>query len=521
MRKIVLTLIALTLVLTLFSGCKKQQTGDSFILYNGGEPESLDPAAISGVPEHRIYMTLFEGLVSYDPQTCEPVPGVAESWEVDETGTVFTFKLRDAVWSDGTPITAQTFVDSWLRFLNPETAASYAWMMNMIIKGAGDYNSGKAGSEAVQVRALDDKTFQFETTGPVPYAVGMLAHYAFACHPLHAIEKHGDSWTNVENFVGNGPFILKEWEPQSRLSAVPNPKYWDKENVKLSEVVFLPMEDNNTAMNMYINGELDWSTQVPVDRIEEGRNLQGYHVNEFLGTYYYGFNTKRKPFDDARVRKAFSMAISRTDIVEKITRGGEIPAYGMVPPMPGYTQTAGVKEDIGAAKKLLEEAGYPGGEGIEFTILYNTDERHKKIAEYCQQIWTEQLGAKVELENQEWKTYLNTREQGQFDVTRAGWVGDYLDPNTFLELFVSGSALNGGKFTNEQYDARIEGATKIRDSKKRLATLAEAEDILIKEEMAVMPIYFYSQSNLIDTNKWGGWYENTLDIHPTKNIYRK
>jgi oligopeptide transport system substrate-binding protein len=391
----------------------------------------------------------------------------------------------------------------------------------MIIKGGQEFNEGKAGADGVKIKAIDESTFQMELTAPAPYALGMLAHYSFAITPTHVIAKFGDKWTNVENFVGNGPFKLSEWKPQEKLVVVKNDKYWDKKAVKLDSVVYIPTEDNNTAMNMFINGEIDWCTEVPSDRIEEAKALPAYHNAPILGTYYYVFNTVRKPFDDARVRKALSMAISRKDVVEKITKTGDIPAFGMVPPMGDYKALEG-KEDVEEAKKLLAEAGYPGGKGFKkFTILYNTNDNHKKIAEYVQQAWETNLGIKVELENQEWATYISNKDGGNFDVARAGWIGDYLDPNTFLELFISTSGQNGGKYNNPKFDEAIESQKSILDPKKRLAMLKTAEEYLITQDQALMPFYYYSQESLVDMDKWGGWYPNTLDIHPFKYVYRK
>lgn len=522
MKKIFFLFLVALMSLSVFTGCSKSASDATFIIHNGAEPESLDPALISGVPEHRIYMSLFEGLTTYDPKTAEPIPALAKSWDVSEDGLTYTFHLRDAKWSDGTPITANTFVDSWLRFLNPETAAKYAWMMTMIVAGADDYNSGKKGPEAVKIKAVDEKTFQVTLTGPAPYFIGMAAHYAFSIQPLHVIKEHGSKWTNVENIVTNGPFKLSEWSPQDKLVVVPNEMYWDKENVSLKKVIYLPIEDNNTAMNMFVNNELDWCTNLPSDRQDEGKAMDAYQNNPVMIVYYYVFNTQRKPFNDPRVRKALSMAISRKDVVEKITRKGDIPTTSMVPPMGSYKPAEGNAEDIEAAKKLLAEAGYPDGKGLDtITILYNTDDNHKKVAEYVQQAWENNLGVKVELENQEWKTYLKTREKGEFDVARAGWAGDYLDPNTFLELFIASSSMNGGKYNNPEFDRLIKAATKILDTKKRLETLRKAESLLINKDQAIMPFYYYSQSNLIDMDKWGGWYPNTLDIHPTKTIYLK
>jgi len=492
-----------------------------FRLVNGAEPESLDPHQIQGVPEHRIFEAIFEGLVAYDPKTADAVPGLAESWTASADGTQYTFKLRDAVWSDGVKITAQTVVDSWLRGLDPATASPYAWFPAMFLKGAAEYNDGSAGKEAVGIRALDEKTFQMDLLGPLPYAIGALAHYSFAVVPLHAIAKNGDKWTMPANFVGNGPYTLKEWVPQSYIKVVPNAKYWDAKAVKLDEVIFYAIDDNNTAYNMYLNGEVDWMTTVPLDQIEAASLRKDYHRAPQLATYYYVFQVEKAPFNDARVRKALSLAFDRQALVNQVTRGGQIPALGIVPEMAGYTGLGEPKVDIAAARKLLAEAGYPNGVGFpKTTILYNTSEAHKAIAEFLQQEWKKNLNITIELENQEWATYLSNRNAGNFQVARAGWVGDYQDPNTFLDMFLTGAGMNGGKYSNAVYDLLINEAARM-GGKDRLEVLMEAEYIMIVEDQALMPIYYYTTNNMIDTSKWGGWYANTMDYHPTKDVYRK
>jgi oligopeptide transport system substrate-binding protein len=492
-----------------------------FRISNGAEPESLDPHQIQGVPEHRIYETIFEGLIVYDPVTADGIPGLAESWTVSDDGYQYTFKLRDAVWSDGVKITAQTVVDSWLRGLNPETASPYSWFPAMFLAGAEDYAEGLAGKEAVGIRALDDKTFQMDLVGPLPYAVGALAHYSFAVVPMHAIAKHGKDWILPENFVGNGPYVLKEWSPQTRIVAVKNDKYWDAANVKLDEVVFYPIDDNNTAYNMYLNGEIDWLTSIPLDQLDAASLRRDYHRAPQLATYYYVFQTEKAPFDDARVRKALSMSFSRQDLVDRVVRGGQIPAWGIVPEMAGYASLGEPVEDVVAARRLLAEAGYPNGVGFPRTsILYNTDSNHKAIAEYLQQEWKKNLNINVELENQEWATYLSSRNTGDFQIARAGWVGDYQDPNTFLDMFVTGTEMNGGKYSNAVYDALIKEAATLSGN-DRMEVLMTAEDIMINQDQALMNIYYYTTNNLVDTSVWGGWHANTMDYHPTKNIYRK
>ena len=515
-------LLLLCFILLFSVSCKKGRGGVEFIQWNESEPESLDSHLISGIPEHRIQMALSEGLIIYDPKTAEGIPGLAKSWEISNDGKTYTFKLRKATWSDGVPITAQTFVDSWLRMLNPETAAPYAWFPSMFIAGAGDYNNGKAGPESVKIKAIDDYTFEINLVGPLPYVIGALAHYSFNPVPLHAIEKHGKEWTDPKNFVGNGPFILESWEPQERLTCVPNPKYWDKGAVKLDRVTFLPIDDNNTGYNLYINEESDQAPNVPLDQMDSARLRDDYHNAPRLGCYYYVIQNQKPPFNNPKVRKALAMSIDRQTLVDKITRRGELPAYSMVPPMAGYTPASGNKEDIAKAKQLLADAGFPNGKGFpKFQILYNTHEGHKKIAEFIQQQWEENLGIQCELINQEWKTYLATRRQGDFQVARAGWIGDYMDPNTFLDMFVTGGAMNGGKYSNPKYDELINKAATMPSGKKRFDILKEAEEIFITEDQGVIPIYYYTSNNMVDTDKWGGWHKNTMDYHPYKDIYLK
>ncbi|WP_320129468.1 peptide ABC transporter substrate-binding protein [uncultured Sphaerochaeta sp.] len=503
----------------------KQET--VFRISNQSEPESLDPALIQGVPEHRIFEALFEGLVANDPVTANAVPGVAESWTANADGTQYTFKLRsDAKWSDGVAITAKDVVYSWLRELNPETASPYAWFPCMFIKGASEYNAGKAGTDAVQIRALDDYTFQMDLIGPLPYAIDALTHYSFAIVPQHAIEKFGAAWTNPENFVGNGPFVLSEKVPQSYLAVTKNQNYWDKANVKLDKVIFYASDSDTTNYNMYINGEIDWLTTVPNDQIKAASMRDDYQSAPQLSTYYYVFQNEKAPVNDVRVRKALALAVDRQALVDGVTKAGQIPAWGIVPPMAGYESLAFPYEDqseaVAAAQKLLADAGYPNGAGFPtLTILYNTSEAHKQIAEYIQQEWKTNLGINVQLENQEWQTYLSNRNQGNFTVARAGWVGDYQDPNTFLDMFLTGAGMNGGKYSNETYDLLINEAARMAGGADRMGVLKTAEDIMINEDQSLMPLYYYVTLNMIDTNKWGGWSTNTMDYHPVKNIYLK
>ena len=515
MKRILIILLALLAV----GGIAAQD----FIVNNGSEPQSLDPSHIQGVPEHRIYMSLFEPLVINDPKTSRALPGVAEKWTTSADGLTLTFNLRKtAKWSDGVPVTAKDFVNGWLRTLDPATASEYAYIIGMVVKGADEFNSGKGPKEGVMVVAKDDYTLVVTLKNPAPFAIDMMAHYAFSPLPMQAIEKFGDEWIKPGKFVGNGPFVLKDWAPQDHITVVKSDSYWDKNNVKLKSVTFLPIEDNKVGYNKFKNGETDWNTGVALDLLDEIKLRKDYQVAPQVATYYYIFNTTRKPLTDVKVRKALSMAVDKKTLVEKITKGGQIVADTISPAMPPYTPPKGNAYNVEQAKKLLADAGFPGGKGFpQLTVIYNTSDAHKKIAEYVQQQWKTNLGIDVSLQNMEWKTFLDTRSNSHdFEIARAGWVGDYLDPQTFLDMFIKGSGNNDGLYDNPKYDTAIK-ADLLQKSPQREKTMADAEAMLIAQDQAIMPLYYYVEQNLIDTNKWGGWYNNPLGIHNWKFIFKK
>lgn len=512
-----------------YASTSHRRSGEKVVLRisNGAEPESLDPARVQGVPEHRLYSALFEGLIASDAEG-NPVPGLAESWEVSEDGTQYTFKLREnALWSDGRPITAYDVVYSWLRELAPETRSPYAWFPCMFLQGASDYNAGTADASAVGIRALDDHTFQMDLIGPLPYVIGALEHYAFAVVPRHAIEQYGDAWILPENFVGNGPYVLTEWNPQYQIRVSRSETYWDKENVAIDEVIFLAADDEVRNTRQYYEGKIDWLTEAPSGQYAS-RVRDDYQIAPQISTYYYVLQTQKAPFNDVRVRKALSYAIDRQALADKVL-STQIPAWGVVPEMSGYETLEPEHEDVKRkmfdaelAQQLLAEAGYPGGAGFpSFTILYNSGSGHQAIAEFIRQQWKANLNIDVTLISQEWATYLANRNDGRFDVARAGWVGDYQDPNTFLELFVTGAGMNGGRYSNLTYDMLINEAAKMPSGADRYSVLRTAEEILINEDQAIIPLYFYTSANVIDTDKWGGWKPNVMDYHPVKEIYLK
>jgi oligopeptide transport system substrate-binding protein len=527
------TLTALCLLLAagaVFTGCGGKKAapaaaGTEFVIANGTEPQSVDPSQIEGVPEHRIYMALFEGLVVNDPKTNKAQPGVAESWSLSPDGKVITFKLRKGVtWSDGVAINAQTVVDSWLHHLNPSTGSKYAYMPGMVIEGADKYNTGGGVPSDVKIRAVDDLTFEVTLVGNVPYAIDMMSHYAFSPLPMHAIQKYGAEWIKPANFVGNGPFVLSEWVANDHLSVVPNDKYWNKANVHLSKITFLPSDDNNTMYQAYKNGEIDWHCNPPVSLIDELKLRPDYQVDTQLGSYFYYANFNNPILKDVRIRKALSMGFDRQELIDKVVKGGQVPAFGFVPPRIGgnYEPATGTGFDIEAAKKLLADAGYPGGSGLPtFMVMYNTNDQHKLIAEYLQEAWKKNLGVNIQLENLEWATFLEDRKTNRMQLGRAGWIADYADASNFLELMITGGGNNDGHYSNPQYDALVKKAATLPDGPERDQVMHDAEEIAITQDQVVIPIYFYVSQNLIDLTKWDGWYTNPQDVHPWVGIKAK
>lgn len=523
------SLFACVVISFVLSGCalfspgtpSRQYSEESFVVGLLSIPETPDIHLVAYPTDSILTQGLFEGLVVPDPKGGSPLPGMAETWESSSDAKTHTFTLRaDAVWSDGTPVIAQQFVDSWLRVLDPTTDYPYAWLPVWFITGARAYNKDEAGPEAVQIKALDERTFQFETVNPAPYITTVLTHHAFSVLPTHVIKEHGYDWIFPGNIVTNGPYRLEEWRQKERMVLTKSDTYWDRDTVKTKQVVLLQVKDPDSMYDRYTSGEIDWATSIPFNRFQQVSAHSDYQRNEAFITYYYILQTEKEPLDDVRVRKALSMAIDRTALVKEVTRSEQLPAYGIVPPIPGYT---GITEDpfnLAEAKHLLAEAGYPNGEGFPtIEILYNTSKGHRDIAEYIQQKWEENLGiGSSSLRGQEWKTYLATRREGTFQVARAGWIGDYYDPNAFLELFTTGNSMNNGRYENPDYDKKVSDALKKSDKTERFKLYQEAEKILITEDQVVIPLYYYADHNLIDTTKWQGWYKNTLNVHPLKSI---
>jgi len=504
----------------MFTSCKQEKKSKEKVLVfnNLAEPASLDPAIIEGNVESELVLNLFEGLTAYNPETLKANPGVAESWEMSQDGLTYTFKLRQNVkWSDGTPITAETFKYSWLRALKPELASTYAYQL-YYIKNAQQYNEGKGKPEDVGVKVIDDYTLQVTLESPTPFFLDLMSFSTYSPVPKHVIEKVGeDKWYLPENIVCNGPFKLIEWKPQQEIVMVKNDTYWDKDKVKLDKVIALPIEDNNTAVEKYLNKEIDWSRDINDERIDELKRMKDMKIAPAFITYFYRVNVTNSTVADVKVRKALSMAIERSKITDYILKGGQKPALSYVPPIFGYNSSLSEKENINKAKQYLTEAGYPDGKGFpKLTLLYNTSENHKKIAEAVQQMWKTNLNIDIELENAEWKVYLDKQTKLDYQICRAGWQGDYVDPNTFLDMFTSYSGQNNTGWANPDYDRFIQEASKEANTKVRYNLLSSAEKILM-EELPIIPVYFYVTKNLVRDNIIG-YYDNVLDQHPLKEV---
>ncbi|PKF49682.1 ABC transporter substrate-binding protein [Enterovibrio nigricans] len=494
---------------------------------NGTEVATLDPHKVEGVPESHVLRDLMEGLVIQDALG-NTIPGIAESWSTDDNQT-FTFKIRKyAKWSNGDPVTAQDFEYSFKRAVDPATASPYAWYIEKTqMKGAKDIISAKKSVDELGVKAIDDHTLVVETEVPLPYFVKMMAHTTM--YPVHkaTVEKHGDSWTKPGNFISNGAFKLTDWVVNEKIVLERNENYWDNKDTVIDKVTFLPIENQNAEMNRFLSGEIDITYEVPNEQFRRLKKQypENVVVSPNLCTYYYGFNTQKAPFDDARIRKALSYSIDRDIVSNAIWGQGQTPAYalthsgitGFSPAAPEY---AGLtqKQRVEEAKELLSEAGFGPGNPLDFTLLYNTSENHKKTAVAIQSMWKKSLGGyvNVTLENQEWKTYLDNSKQGNFDVRRAGWCADYNEASSFLAIAMTNNGNNDQKYSSAIFDKAMHDAAKVAktdEERNGFYAIAEAQ---LAQDMPIAPIFQYVQPRLVGTDV-GGY----PDKNPQDNIYSK
>jgi oligopeptide transport system substrate-binding protein len=495
---------------------------------NGSEVQSLDPHKIEGVPESNISRDLFEGLLISDVDG-KPSPGVAEKWD-NKDFKIWTFHLRkDAKWSDGTPVTAQDFVYSWQRLANPNTASPYAsYLQYGHIVNIDDIIAGKKPVTDLGVKAIDDHTFEVTLSEPVPYFYKLLVHSSVSPVPKAAVEKYGDKWTQPANIVTNGAYKLKDWVVNERIVLERNTNYWDNDKTVINQVTYLPISSEVTDVNRYRSGEIDMTyNNMPIELFQKLKKEipNEVHVDPYLCTYYYEINNQKAPFNDVRVRTALKLAMDRDIIVNKVKNQGDLPAYSFTPP---YTDGAKLVEPEWfkwsqekrneEAKKLLAEAGYTAEKPLTFDLLYNTSDLHKKLAIAAASIWKKNLGANVKLENQEWKTFLDTRHQGNYDVSRAGWCADYNEPTSFLNMVLSDSSNNTVHYKSPAFDKLIADTLKVTDEAQRSELYSKAEQQLDKDS-AIVPVYYYVNARLV--KPWVGGYsgKDPMDNIHVKDLY--
>ena len=510
LKAVVVTLSSLMLLACGSGESRVAQGNREGILHygNGTEPQGLDPHVVTGIPENHIVRALFEGLAVKNPWTLEPEPGVAQSWDISDDGRTITFHLNpEARWSNGDTMTAQDYVWSWRRALNPAMGNQYAYMLYPL-KNAEAFATGKLQDfTEVGVKALDPHTLQVTLTEPTPYFIQLMDHYStFAVHRA-TLEKFGKAtdrftqWTRVENIVGNGAFRLKEWKLNRRITIAKSDTYWDRENVKLNGVVFYPTENISSEERMFRVGQLHYTQTIPLDKIPVYREREdrAYVNSPYLGTYYYLLNINKPPLDDVRVRQALSMAIDREKLNRTVLHGVNVPAYSITPPDTlGYYPPKLFDHDVEQARQLLADAGFPDGKGWPgLELTYNTSESHRKIVVALQQMWKDALNIDVVLSNQEWKVYLDSIDEMNFQIARRGWIGDYVDANNFLDLFLCGGGNNNTGFCNPHYDDLImRQAPQAKSREERYAIFRDAETLLM-EQMPIIPIYTYTSNHLI------------------------
>ncbi len=493
---------------------------------NGTQPQGLDPHVTEGVPSSNIQRDLFEGLLTRAADS-SIIPGVAERWEVSEDGYTWTFFLREnARWSNGDLMTADDWLFSFRRIVNPATGSRFAILLNPILH-AEDIIAGRRPVEDLGVRVIDDFTLEIGLEAPNPLLAEVLTHSLAS--PVHrpSVEAHGDRWARPGTMVTNGAYMLKELAMQSHIRLVRNPYYWDNDNTIIDEVFHYPTEDLSAELMRYRAGELSWTYEVPNTQFNwiQANLADELVVGDWLGIYFFGFNTTREPFNDPRVTRALSMAIDREIITEKLTRFGQRPAFAFVPPgIPGYEPpepewafwTQQQREE--QARALLAEAGFGPDNPLRLEIRYNTHEDHRRISLAIAAMWQQSLGVYASLINEEFRVFLNTRRQRAVtEVFRAGWIGNYLDPMYFLELFFSDNPQNDVGFFNPEFDRLLNRAARAADLEERLSLLREAE-ILLLEAQPFAPIYTYVAARLVKPYV-RGWEPNVLDQHPTRFMF--
>ncbi|WP_447881170.1 ABC transporter substrate-binding protein [Serratia fonticola] len=498
------------------------------VINNGSEVASLDPHKVEGTPESNIILNLLEGLVSTDANG-HLAPAVAENWENTDYQT-WTFHLRPGgVWSDGSPVTAQDFVYSWQRLADPKTGSPYAsYLQYARIEHIDAILAGKKPPESLGVSAIDEKTLKVTLSEPVPYFVSMLSHTSMKPVKQSVVEKFGDKWTLPQNYVGNGAYRLSEWVVNERIVLERSPSYWNNSKTVIEQATFLPLSSEVSDINRYRSGEIDiTNSAIPPNLYAKMKREipEQLHVNPYLCTFYYEINNQRAPFTDERVRAAVKLTLDRDIIANKIMGQGQIPAYSFTPTFTeggnfsqpewaGWTQEKRNEE----AKKLLAQAGFNAEKPLKFTLFYNTSDQNKQQAIAAASMWKKNLGAQVTLQNQEWKTSLQSRHEGQFDVARATWCGDYNEPSAFLNMLLSNSSNNTFFYKSPAFDALMASTLQAPDAAARGAIYQQAETLLDKDS-ALVPVYYRVSARLVKPTVGGFTGKDPQDYIDLKNFY--
>lgn len=491
---------------------------------NSSEPATLDVQKAESDVESNILSDLFVGLVSID-DSGNARPELATSWETKDNKT-WTFHLRPGIrWSDGTPITAQDVVFTWRRLIDPKTASPYAsYLTTVNVVNANSVLAGKLPPDQLGIKALDSQTVQVELTRPMSYFLQMVAHYSLFPVSQATVEKYGEKWTQPQNMVSSGPFKLKTWTVNERIVAVRNPDYWDNSHTVLSQMTYLPIGSGAADVNRYRAGEIDITRSIPEIQFVSLKKELGsqVHVSPSLAVYYYAFNNQKPPFNDVRVRQALALGLDRDIIANKVLGQGQTPAYSITPdntggfrPKPAAYANWTQDQRNTQARKLLSEAGFGPDHPLKFNLLYNTNESHQRIAIAASSMWKKNLGVTAVLQNQEWKTMLDTMHQGNYEVVRYAWIADYNEPSTFLNTFRSDSTENTPHFKNAEYDKVLDDALAATSKQQVNDDYQRAEDIL-SSEAPVVPLYHYVSAKLV--KPYIGGYD---DRDPQGRVFAK
>lgn len=528
-KKLLALVLALLLLGSQLTGCftAKKSTGNVLRYSAGAEPQTLDPRKSTGLPEANIEAQIFEGLIALGPKD-QAMPAVAEAWEVSADGLQYQFHLRkDARWSNGEPVTAMDFEYAWKTALDPALASEYAYQLYYLKNGEA-YNKGQASASEIGVLALDSHTLEVTLEQPTAYFLSLLAFHTY--YPVHqkTAQTNANWAANPQTIVSNGPFKITNWLHNNKIEFSRNEFYWDASKVKIPGLEFILTESSTTELTLFENGQLDMGENVPSAEyprlLQEGK----LKVNPYLGTYFFCFNVTRPPFDQPKVRKALSLAINREALINHVIKGGQKPALAWVPygladtsEMADFRTTGGnyfQDNDVAMARHLLAEAGYPGGHGLPpIALLYNTSEMHKAIAEAVQEMWKKNLGVEATLTNQEWKVFLNSRHKGDYQVARHGWIGDYADPMTFIDMFMSDSGNNDAQYKNPEYDRLVKVGKASSNPVIRMQAMHMAEKILL-DDAVLAPIYFYTKSVIVKP-ALKGYVHSVLGIIYFKEAY--